>query len=168
MATLRITYDELKREFARFLSIDTNSDNWASDETDVFNDSLKAAQRRFYFPESGHVWSFLAPTVDFALTAETGTYSLPSDFIRMLGEFTFKPGDSLSKNVESKKLGFIDPQQMRSVSNATPPSGPPRYYTIRPIENTGRSFNGTDAQYQLILHPTPDKAYNLQYRSLRS
>ena len=100
MATLSITYAELRRYIGRFLgysrsttAIDADSD-WDTDVEDI----LRSGMREFYFYraaegiEPGHTWSFLIKKTTISVSSGDTSISLPSDFSKMEDGFTFSAG----------------------------------------------------------------------------
>lgn len=155
--TLKVSYDELRREVGRFLGFDRNPDNWDSVSQQDVADVLKRGQRRFYWAigaDGGraHLWSFLCVNEQADLTSGNVVYSLPANFVRPQSAFTFLAG------VDAMRLGLVSEQDIRSMQSRGAPVGVPRYVAIRAKDDK------SDFGYELVFHPTPDRAYSVEYR----
>jgi len=154
MATLKISYDEIRREVGRQLGIDRDPTNWSTDQGQDVADAIQAGLRRVYF-HAAHVWSFLSGVTSLSTVSGTSSYPAPSDFIRITSDFTYAAGSGA--DVEGSSLRMVTPTQMESISLDTL-SEKPRYVSVIPDH---------DGTYSFRFHPQPDAAYSLSYRYLR-
>lgn len=156
MTTLDLTYDELRRTIGRYLGQDRTPSNWTGDLPTDVSDMMRSGLRMFYYPPSGHVWSFLKQAG--TITTEEGTreYPLPENFGVMTSPLTFAPDDRRLK-VEAVDESTIRTQHANADANA-----PPHYFATRakPIGD------GERTRHEVVLYPTPDKTYTLTYRYL--
>lgn len=185
MATLKLTYEEIHREVSRFVGKNRSLDSVTGDAATDISDAIRAGQRRFYFPENGYVWSFLAPTSDYQITNTIDTYDLPKDFIKLMSDFTYKPGvehgngsitnsEASARGAPITTIKMISPFEMRAMTREKI-SGFPRYITITPrdggengtIGNGPATDNGEAGLYEFIVFPVPDDNYVFQYQYLR-
>lgn len=155
---LKVSYDELRREVGRHLGFDRDPSNWSANEAQDVADVVKAGQWHFYWPPSldanspAHIWSFLCVSEEISLVADTATYELPDDFVRMQSGFTF------GSNGNQFRLSVIDDEKLRSMQSKSFLKGTPFYVAIR-----SRS-DRADEGYELAFYPTPDKAFTIEFR----
>ena len=144
--TIKITYDEIRREVGRFLGFDRDPTNWDTDEAQDIADIIRRAERTVYFQE--YIWSFLVPSSSIVIPASTSTVDMPDDFIRMESSFT-------NNDMSGGILQMATDAHIRAAD--TGDSGRIEYYTIR-IKTNG--------SYEAQFFPTPTAATTLSYRYL--
>lgn len=152
--SLKITYDELRREIGRFLGYSRSPNAWSADETQDVADILRGGCRMFYWPNlpDNRRWSFLCHTEEFHLNS--GAFNLPDDFVRLCDTITF------SENSRGGKLRQVPETEYRAMRDRNALSGKPFYYAIRQRSN--------DAGYELLFHPVPSDTVSLLYRYEKS
>lgn len=135
--------------------------SWTARDTSQFNQILKRAEPRFYYPTlpdgQSHTWTFLKPTVSIVTSAEQREYELPADLDHIEGDLTYSSDDS----------DFYLPVQLtsetriRALERTIDTTAYPEWAATRVAEPS----DGSERQKQtLILHPTPDAEYKLSFR----
>tara|TARA_B100000519_G_C14254494_1_gene444301 strand:- start:1427 stop:2530 length:1104 start_codon:yes stop_codon:yes gene_type:complete len=162
-STLSLSYADIRKELGWFMFGERTSSNWSSDEGAQIDDIVKSGLRNFYHPPPtnnsprGYKWSFLEPTTTLSTVAGTSDYTLSADFGGLVGPMTYSTDDSRWFPIEMTGEHRI--RVLRQRDYATLKSDP-RLAAIRPINSDGS--NGQ--RFQIMLYPTPDKAYTLSYR----
>lgn len=156
MATLDLTYEELRRRIGRYLGCSGDPDNWTANQTSDVDDALRSGLRRFYYPPSGHIWSFLKQLHTITTVASTRSYNLAANFASLTDTFSYAP------NVKQPPLESIDEEVLRQLYAGAEQTGPPKYFTIR----TKPIGDGNRTQHEVLFYPVPDKEYVLTYRYL--
>ncbi|MEM6365601.1 MAG: hypothetical protein AAF745_14325 [Planctomycetota bacterium] len=154
--SLKITYDELRRHVGRHLGFDRSPSNWEADQATDVADIVRDGVRGFYWPKvdgvSEHKWSFLCPIATVTMSSDLDRYDLPEDFVRLCNSFTFKSEQS------RRCLDKVDEKSIRSMADR---NGVPLYFAIRPKPQA-------ENRYEMLVHPTPDDEYTLEYRYEKS
>lgn len=158
-SSLSIGLSELQGEVGGYLGCGRDSTSWSTDQASLIDSIIQSGIRRVYYPpaldgkERGHEWSFLRPTTTLTLVAGTDDYDLPDDLGRLVGDLHYAP-DKYRSSVKEVAVG--DLLDMRSSGSA---AGTPRYAATR-----YKSVDGAAGQRQeILLYPSPDKAYALSY-----
>lgn len=161
-SSLALGYPELTAEIGWALGYGRGP-TWDSDKTTHIENILKEGVQQFYYPPPlpgeavPHQWTFLRPIVSFNTVDGDYDYDLPDDFSGIEGDLTFDPGDGY---LPVRLVGEADIRKLRQPAD-TPTSGRPLMAAVRPLTS-----DGTDGQrFELILHPTPDGVYTLNYRT---
>ena len=157
--SLKVSYEELRREVGRHLGFDRNPGNWDADQTQDVADIIKAGQWHFYWPPSidpaggrAHLWSFLCASEELAISNGAMSYDLPDDFVRLQSGFTF------GLNGQQMRLAVIEDELLRSMQSKNSIRDVPRYVTIRSRDD--RQNEG----YEIALYPTPERGFTLEFR----
>lgn len=108
-----------------------------------------AKDRRFRKP---HRWSFLNQLGTLTTTGGVSTYELPEDFAGPSGDLIITSGDG--------RLPIIPEEHLRQLAAVDQVQGVPKYAAIRPVNADGTAVQ----KWQVILYPTPEKAFTLNYR----
>lgn len=154
--SLSLTYDEIRRELGRFLSISETPADWSSEDAQRVTDIIRRGSRRFYFPEPGmledqalvgHNWSFIQAELSIALTDATTYHDLPADFLRFTERPTISGG--------SFPLEQVSESVIRSLEDSAS-SGGPQYYAVK------RSVQANALSYRVALHPQPTGSLTLE------
>lgn len=162
-STLSLSLTDLRKEVGWFWLGERTSSNWSSDETTQIDEIINSGLRQFYHPvpgpnaAKGHKWSFLEPTTTLATVADTENYTLSANFGGMIGPLTYANTDNRWFPIEITGENRIRILRQRDYSETTTD---PKLAAIRPISSDG----GNGQRFQLMLWPTPDKAYTLSYR----
>ena len=162
-STLSLSYADIRKEIGWFLFGERTSSNWTSDEGSQIDDIVKSGLRNFYHPApsqqapKGYKWSFLEPTTTLSTVANTSDYTLSADFGGLIGPMTYSADDSRWFPIEMTGESRIRLLRQRDYTDL---SSDPKLAAVRPITTDGS--NGQ--RFQLMLYPTPDKAYTLSYR----
>lgn len=153
------TYQYFHREVGVFLGFPYNSDAWSYDQDRRANAIVQSGLRQFYFPprvqeqQEMYCWSFLKPTATLDTANADYDYDLPADFGMVLESITHTDGD------DELRLERVTERKIRSLRSSASATGAPKYYAVRP-----KSADYTAEQsYELVLYPTPDAVYNLEY-----
>ncbi len=151
--SLKISYDELRREIGRHLGYGRDPASWSADQIQDVSDILRGGSRLFYWPtlpEGAQRWSFLCQTRSISLAANVNVFELPADFVRLCGDITY------SVNAKGGKLRQIGESEYRALVDRSSLSGRPAYYTVRQRDD--------DEGYELLFYPVPGDAVSLMYR----
>ena len=162
-SSLSLTLTLLQKEVGWYWLGERTSSNWSTAETDQINEVINAGLRQFYHPppvgggKLAHKWSFLEPVTTLTTVATTSDYTLPASFGGMTGPLTYAASDNRWYPIEITSEHRIRMLRQRDFNtlNTFPLSAAVR----------ARASNGSDGQrFELLLWPTPDKAYTLSYR----
>jgi hypothetical protein len=161
-STLSISYTDLLKDVGAFLGYPSKPDDQSDDQRDEIDRYIQAGIRQFYFPpameglELGYKWSFLTPTATLATVASTGTYSLPDDCGRVLGDFIYSEGTyypTVPLVSEGRLLELLQTE-----SNGTQPC----FAAVRSITEARSETAGT--RLEVAFWPIPSAVYTLTYR----
>jgi len=155
-STLSLTYDTIKVALGQYLGYGRTSGNWSTDQSNQMDDIIQRGLRQFYFPKSGHIWSFLKPTTTLALASADWQYDMPDDFGGLASPFSFSSDEGyyqIQQVPESKILG------LRQRYNSQ--TGRPYMCAIRQLTTYPNATEGS--RYEVIFYPTPDAVYTLYY-----
>lgn len=149
MPSLALSYTDFKYEVASFLGYNSASLT-AAQQTQV-DSIISSGLRQFYYPPSGHEWSFLKPTVSF--TADDADYDLPSGFARIVGGFTFPGGENYAP------VKIVSEAEIRRLRQTSESTGRPQYAAIRPKAASGTAIQ----RFEALFWPGPDQDYTFSY-----
>jgi len=162
-STLSLSFTGFRKEVGWLWLGDRTSGNWSSDETDQIDEMIFAGLRQFYHPPPlpgqglAHQWSFLEPTTTLSTVAGTSDYTLPASFGGMVGPLTFAAGDNRWNAIDITNEHRIRILRQRDFNSL-------RSHPISAALRA-RTSDGSDGQrFEILLWPTPDKAYTLSYR----
>ena len=162
-STLSLSLTDLRKEVGWYWLGERTSGNWSTDELAQIDDIINSGLRQFYHPspggiaQKGHKWSFMEPTTTLSTVAGTDDYTLSANFGGMIGIATYATTDNRWQPIETTGEGRI--RLLRQRDSGTSQSDP-RFMAIRP-----KSSDGSNGQrFELMLWPTPDKAYTVSYR----
>ena len=162
-SSLSATLTTLRKELGWYILGERTAANWSADEITQLDDTITSGLRQFYHapPIGGgklaHKWSFLEPTTTLTTVAGTSDYTLPASFGGMTGPLTYAAANNRWYPVEITSEHRIRMLRQRDFNtlNSFPLSGAVR----------ARTSDGSDGQrFEILLWPTPDKAYTLSYR----
>jgi len=153
MATLALTWTELKQIVGRFLG--WKESGWSSDQTTRIERIVESAYREMLVPPNGYVWSFLAPATTLNVTVAGGsTYNAPADFGGFCDVPTIQTTSTLYPPLEVTGEGRI-----RALAAASNTTGAPAMIAVRP-----KAGQTVEQPWQFLIWPTPDGNYTLAYR----
>jgi hypothetical protein len=123
--------------------------------------------RQYYFPPPlpppfaltmgiVHEWSFMKPIHKFQTSAGQREYPLPEQFEHPIGMITYQEDEDIGHG----PIPFTNPSHTFKLENRQEEQSPPRYASLRADDSTGEA----PQQQLLLLHPTPDSNYNLQFQ----
>lgn len=116
---------------------------------------LTSGLRNFYWPESGHIWSFMRPVGSVTTIADTWQYTMPGDFGGIEGDITYSTSSTAYCSIK-----VVSEPDIRDFRQHNPTmSGQPRYAAVRMLASDGT----TGQKFQLVFYPTPDDAYTLEF-----
>lgn len=156
MASLAITFDEIRSEVGFTAGYGRDASRWGNESTQLVLAVIRNGIRRFLFgtPLGGKVydWSFLRQRWDFATVADKGDYELPADFGSPDGPIYFQSD-------QFTPIAFINESRMEhlrslNVTNA----GTPCFAAVRYKPSGGSYEQGRI----LELYPTPTGADTLR------
>lgn len=162
--SLSVTRESLRRDVARYLGFDRESDNWSDSEAEDVDTVLSIGLRQFYRPprlpgeRQSHQWSFLRPLGTLTLTSGTGDYTLPEDFGDLDGDLFYVAQDFAPRRIRQVNEGRI--LELRQRDWYTTTSSYPQEAAIVPIQSDGTA----EQLYRLMVWPLPDGDYQITYR----
>lgn len=150
MADLRLTFQDLYNQVAKFLGTYGSSGPSGDDLTDA-KDIVHSAYRRFI---NSHNWTFLKPPLKIVTVSGTWIYDLPDDFSAIIGLINFDADDGYPP-LDERSVDDI--MEMRVLSDYT---SYPMFYATR----AGVYTPETGQRWEIIFYPTPGSAYTLNSR----
>lgn len=160
-STLSLTYNDLRAEVGHKLGYGRDYDAWDAEQAASVASAIKSGLRQFYVPpplggRASHRWTFLRPTRTVTTVDGTADYDLPDDYGGMDGDLTVLSSDNAYAPVRWTGEG-----QVRALRSTSPDAtGRPAFAADRPRAMQG----GTGQRFTLLLYPTPDDEYTVQYR----
>lgn len=159
--TLAIDYFAIQRHVGLELGFGPNALSWTQEQTQLVEQCIEQGCLQYYFPpvveggRASHEWSFLRPLAELVTSEDQQVYDLPPDFDRMFGSLTF-----VDENNLYPPIAIISDTRMRELHSQQTLTGPPVYASVRPMT----SAPGFEERQGLVLFPTPDDTYRLQYQ----
>lgn len=161
-STLTITHEDIQKSLGMYLGWSINPGSWSANETAQAEIIIAKGIRQVYNPpilpgeHSQHEWTFLTPVRIFETQSDVADYDLPEDFAGLADDITFK-----SETQGYYPLRIVSDVEIRKrrqgVANL---SGYPEMAAVLPLP-----ADGTQPQrWSLMLYPTPDGAYEMEYR----
>jgi len=150
MAELILTFKELYERVSKFLGTYPSDGKIAAEDLADAKQIVNDAYRRLL---DSAEWSFLKKHTFLITTSGTWVYDLPTDFVDLIGTFTFDSDETYAP-LEERPVDVI--MNWRAVNTY---SQYPEYFAIRQA-----TYNKeTGQKKELLLYPTPDAAYTLWY-----
>lgn len=155
--SLALGYEDLAGIVAKYLGYD------AADLTDAqsaeVDSCIQSGVRNFYYPphmegvDEFYEWSFLRQSCSVQTAANVADYRMADGFGRVRGGIYFAGGDR-----ERRPLAVIPVGDMLACRRRAE-TGAPRLASFR-----FKATYGASGQFmELMLHPTPDRAYTLEF-----
>jgi hypothetical protein len=160
-STLDQGLGDLQSAVGRYLGFGSDSAGWSSVQLNLIDSLVQSGLRRFYWPPPlpgqsiAHEWSWIKPTTSLTTVADQEDYDLPDDFGHLEGSFTYQP------EVFKAPIQVVGEGLMRTM-RMTSATGFPRCVSIRP--KTVPDSEDTGQRFEALFYPTPDAAYELDYR----
>ena len=165
--TLSIDYFLLRRRVSQLLF---GTYNWAElndVKREEVMETIDEGLRQYYFPPTlpppyaitmgiVHEWSFMRPIHKFTTAAGQRVYPLPDNFERPVGSIYYEANDGDYYD----RIPFTNTSRTMRLENQEDEQSPPRYASLQPAESTGE----VEQLQELVLHPTPDAEYKLQFQ----
>lgn len=164
---LNIDVHYLRRQVGSYLGYGHNPAVWGDEKFQTVEEIIDSGLRQYYFPPSmptdrvygkleAHSWSFMRPTG--AMTTEDGqaVYSLPADFDFLIGDITYSDTDG----EYYAPLKLTSDARIRALEQTTTTTAQPQLAAVRPVVDAGTA----PQRQELVLHPTPNAAYNLSFQ----
>lgn len=154
-STLTMKYGDLAADVGFYLGYGRSG--WTDNQSDSIISVIKSGLRQFYFPPGQtYDWSFLRPVASLVLPSGQSVVSLPEDFSGVEGQVTL-----LSSTSQSYwPITWCNEAAVRQMFSTNPSQ------TGRPIfvsEQSRRIGPTHDQTSQLLLFPTADQTYTLQF-----
>lgn len=154
------TIHELRRILARHIGNGTDSDAWTAGILTLLDETINAAYVGEYLrPANGYRWTFLKPLKRVVTVSGENRLDLPRHFAGIEGRLTYASGQGQTGEVTLVGEGALRSLQSDESATAT---GAPCHAAIRPMQPS----SVTSQVYELVLWPTPDAAYTLEYRQV--
>ncbi|TXH51856.1 MAG: hypothetical protein E6Q97_17400 [Desulfurellales bacterium] len=159
---LTIDYFHLQRHVGNLLQLGWNAQTWSYEERRRVDEIIDSGLRRYYYPDpidaagSSHKWSFLQPIGSLVTADGNRVYALPADFERLVGPMTYADQDL----TDYPEIQVTSEARLRTMQHAEDFSAPPQYCAVRVVRGSGM----TDQKQELVLHPTPDGEYRLEFQ----
>lgn len=154
--TLALTLTDLRGEVGFYLGYNRDfSLNDASQQSDI-DASIDSGLRQFYFPASGHRWSFLSPLASLTVVEDVREYELPADLASLEGNMTFAADSNVFHVIQRVGIGEVNTRAQMS-SGLT---GEPCLVALVP----NRTAGAIGQRFSAVFYPTPDQEYVLSFR----
>lgn len=159
--TLAYTYSDMLTEVSKWVGYGDDTSNLTTGEENDCDAIIQEGYRQFLTPpilppsHTSHVWSFLTPKTTFTTTADDYDYNLPQDFASMAEVNMTISSSSIYSPILVRSESVI--RDKRRLSTDT---GTPTIAAVRPRAHAGV----TGQRWELLLYPTPDAAYTVEYR----
>lgn len=169
MAGLGYTYDEIKREVARFWGYQGSLSTLSPEELSNINSCVKRGLSRAYKPpplpdpydlrrtKPPHDWSFLHPATTITTVVGQAEYTLDADFRSFDGPINFPVNGNLG---QLQTIWPITPEDMAGARQMNTGNGYPYAYCVQPIASDGTAKQRT----KLTLWYPPYGVWELQCR----
>jgi len=134
---------------------------WNHTQEATVQEILDSGLMKFYYPPAvemqirPHEWSFMRPVGRLTTSAENRVYTMPEDFERFDGDLTYASDDEHYPPIQ-----IVPEQRLRQLDYQSDYTSHPQYAAVRPVAADGTGWQ----RQELILHPTPDSEYTLNYR----
>lgn len=153
MASLILTFSELYVFVDKFLGTYGSSGSSGSALTDC-KDIVHSAYRKFLAADGNHVWSFLKPWDVLITTSGTWVYPLPEDFVDIISPFSYDTDNPYPPLMDRPVEMIMNARAVNTHSKY------PEFYALR----RGPYSKETGQTWEILLYPTPDSAYTLNYQ----
>lgn len=121
----------------------------ADRERTFINATLESAYSQYLYPESGHSWTFLQPTIHFPLSSGVRDYELPEEFGGIAADKAYySEDDNTYHDVTFTSPRRIDAERQISESTVT---AYPLLAAVDPLHHTGTG----PQRFRLMVWPTP-------------
>jgi len=153
-------YRWLASAIGEYLNWNPDWNAWDHEQENTCDDLIESACMMFYFPPpvelstKSHQWSFLRPVKEFMTESGQFAYELPLDFERFDGPITYKLGSE-----DYPALQITSEQRIRQLQYRQTYTSYPVYAAYRPKASDGSQYQ----RMELLLHPTPDSNYTLEF-----
>ena len=160
-STLSLQYTDFFRGVGNFLGHGWYTSTYSTQENAQVEVIVQTGYRRFLFPEplagesGSHVWSFLSPLSTLDTAEDDIDYDLPDTFGGLIGDQITINESGLYQPIPVRGEG-----QVRAAHRASSLTGRPQYAAVRPKSSTG----STGQRFELLVYPTPDGVYTMEYR----
>lgn len=152
-SSLSLSLVDLQAEVGHYRGFGRDYDAMTSDQQFEVDSIIKGGLRLFY---GAYDWSFLKPLASLLTVSGTWEYELPAEYGGMDGDLTF-----VTSSTRYHRIPVTLETRIRDLRQSRPgQTGPPQLAAIRPLAIEA----GTGQRFQLLLWPTPDAVYNLEYR----
>lgn len=167
---LEVDFFYLQRVLSNYMFGEYNSSLLDDEQEMVLEEIIDEGYRQACYPpllpppygvgiEDIHQWSWMRPTWRLTTRASQRRYPLPQDWDRPVGNLCYVD----TANDFYTPIQFTSASRLRGIEYQTNFTSYPQYAAIEPAESTGESPQTN----VLVLHPTPDAAYELscQYQA---
>lgn len=164
---LQIDFHYIQRQVGKFLGYGYNSATWDDEQQQAVQEIIDEGVRQFYFPplldgpgiQNAHEWTFMRPTLVFETVANQRRYQLPTTWERPIGDLCYTD----TANDFYAPIKFTSATRVRALEFQNNFTSYPQFAAVEPGESQGDA----PQQLVLVLHPTPDAAYELsvQYQA---
>jgi len=159
--TFTVDFHYIRRLVGEYLEIGMGEEELDTEQNEVILDIIKDGLQLYYYPpliEDGaaHEWSFMRPVTRFNTVGDQRRYPLPDNFERLIGNITRGVPESTSYF----PISLTTSSRLRSLDALERTTGYPQYAAIEPAEST----NDAPQTLILVLHPTPDASYSLEFQ----
>ena len=156
MATLEITYDEIRRHIGRFMGATRTPDDLTTIDAQDIEDALSGGLREVYWPSGdGHIWSFLRREGTVTLVASTRAYDLPTDFTQMTTGLYYPEGSG------NRQITVITEEKHRALIGKTSDDGEPIYAVVR--AESAELAKQSRTKYMVSFYPKPAVADTISF-----
>lgn len=156
-----LDYHALRRAVGTYLGWGASASSWSSEQALQVNDIIDAGVRRAFYatdPRNGRAirWHFLTPMRQLATVANQKDYDLDLDIEAIIGPMTYTSASLGTYPVETVPEAVIRRKRQFDAADYT---GRPMYVATEQLPSDGI----TTTRYKLLLWPTPDDVYQLNF-----
>ena len=158
--TADVTYREIQRRVGAYLGYGWSPLAWTHAQIQQVDEIIRHGVNEYYTPQisgnSVHEWSFMRPVGSITTASGQREYPLPENFERLMGQPTY--ADRIGQGYDP--LEVTTEQRLRAFQAVDETSSYPRFAAVKALGS-----GGSDRQsLAMVLHPTPDAAYEIAFQ----
>ena len=164
--SLLTTKQKLMKRIGVHVGYGPNPKAWSASQLAKVTEILKEGLRLFCNPPVipnmtyPHQWGFLKPLAAMTTVSTQITYDLPLDLAAIEGPMIFKP----SSHMVWPDVKQVGEWQVRDKLQRMNTTGRPVEFAVRVKAATADPQYKGQTRYEVVFFPTPDAAYELEYR----
>lgn len=142
--------DLVRSEIASFIG--TSENRWDNRTRIDIESAIRKGIESVIHNAAGHQWSWMRPIYRITTAEGQRTYTLPSAFEQFIDAIYFD-----GEAYQYSEITQLPASRLLQMYGEYENTGVPEHYALAVLSHDGT----TPQQYQLVLHPTPDAAYDL-------